>query len=61
MAELIRCDQCKKEAPGDFPPLGWRRLELQSTMVRAGEPLGPWHFCSWACLREYAARQAPTI
>jgi hypothetical protein len=52
MSDLIRCDQCQAEA---VAPVGWLLVERFGIDVsRAGDSVGPWHFCAVAHLAEWA-------
>jgi hypothetical protein len=58
MAELIRCDNCKKEGSAESL-VGWFKLERFGLNVMShGDLPGPWHFDSEKCLHEWAGGHA---
>lgn len=52
MAHQYRCDQCGNTEDGEDFPLGWFYVESVGP-----EPFGverQLHFCSWACMAQFA-------
>lgn len=54
MSDWVRCDQCERMAtPFQSRMNHWFRVE-SCAATRIGSEL---HFCTWACLTDYATRE----
>ena len=57
MSSLVRCDECGGEAEftdNEGRGLGWLTVERERSIMSLGDDPGPWHFCWWGCMAEYA-------
>lgn len=61
MASAVKCDKCGKVAETNGL-VRWLHLERTGIDVTGyGDDPGPWDFCSWLCVAEYAVKRGTSV